>query len=397
MYAISSNIEIAPTLTSGGTAISGPVAKNTSVTFTIDTSSIKVQKNGSELVASAYTLEYEWATGFSAQTANPNIAVYSVTGDTTATCTINVKVGNDVKCSTIARSNRITVYDLDNAIDKVYFNNRPYTVTNKSATVFLGDKEEFNKGTWLVVPKDGYVIEANSTKFENNQLKFKVGYGESVAPAEMSIDIATGTHTAPTVSITKPTGISNNTVRTNQEVVFSAAVTNKSSNTKYSWTIQDTANGAAVATPSNPSSSNTYNWVPTKEGTYKVSCTLYEGDVVTTVKSSEVTVTVERTTPLLPSPIAPPCCRTALRCFLSRSRTRMQRVRPSLSKLPRWATLSGLLILLPLATHSPRTPPTRRRPRSRLVLLLPRITLSRQRSPIRISPMRSFITFPRRP
>ena len=305
VYGISSNIRITPTLTSGGATISGPVAKSASVTFTIDANNIKVQKNGSDLETSAYTLEYEWATGFSAQEASPNVAVRSVTGDTTATCTVKVKVGNDIKCSTLASSNKIEVYDLDTAIAKVYFNNRPYDVTYSnsqgSATVYCGTGETLAGGKWQVVPKENYTAPISQGQTTNAQLSgatlsFKVGYDDdSVTPADKTITITEGTLSTPRVSITTPSN-SSNKVKTNQQVVFTASdVTNKSSNTKYSWTIQDTAEGAATAKASNPSSSNTYNWTPDKEGTYTVTCTLYEGSVKTNVSGTLTNnITVEK-------------------------------------------------------------------------------------------------------
>lgn len=278
--------------------VSAPVAAGTTVTFSIDANKIEVKKNGN-VITEGFALDYQWDDGLSVAGDKLSASI-AADSDVTVGCTVSVKVDNKVQCSTTAHSSKVTVYNLNNAIDKVYFNDRPYDVTynasNGSATVYLGNKETLAAGKWQVLAKSGYTVSDQSTNtvLDGTTLKFKVGYGESVEPVEKTISITPGTLVTPTVTITKPTGISNNTVRTNQEVVFSAAVANKSSNTKYSWTIQDTANGAAVATPSKPSSSNTYNWVPTKEGTYKVSCTLYEGDVVTTVKSSEVPVTVEK-------------------------------------------------------------------------------------------------------
>lgn len=283
--------------------VSAPVAAGTTVAFSIDANEIEVKKNGN-VITEGFTLDYQWDDGLSVA-GNKLSASIVANSDVTVGCTVSVKVDDQVQCSTTAHSSKVTVYNLNNAIDKVYFNGRPYDVTynasNGSATVYLGKDEVLSganaaNNTWRVHAKDGYTVadQSTNTVLDGTTLKFKVGYGESVEPVEKTISITPGTLATPTVTITKPTGISNNTVRTNQEVVFSAAVANKSSNTKYSWTIQDTANGAAVATPSKPSSSNTYNWVPTKEGTYKVSCTLYEGDVVTTVKSSEVPVTVEK-------------------------------------------------------------------------------------------------------
>ena len=283
--------------------VSAPVAAGTTVTFSIDANKIEVKKNGN-VITEGFALDYQWDDGLSVAGDKLSASI-AADSDVTVGCTVSVKVDNEVQCSTTAHSSKVTVYNLNNAIDKVYFNDRPYDVTysgsSGSATVYRGTDETLAGGKWRVVPKENYTApksegQATNAQLNSSTLSFKVGYNdESVTPVDKTITIIDDTLSTPTVTITTPTGISNNTVRTNQQVVFTAgSVTNKSSNTKYSWTIQDTANGAAVATPSNPSSSNTYNWVPTKEGTYKVSCTLYEGSVVTTVKSQEVTVTVEK-------------------------------------------------------------------------------------------------------
>lgn len=277
-------------------ATTDAVAKDTNLTFEVKTDGISFTKNGSESVSNV-TYSYEWSGAIvkdEAQgQASESVSANSTT-PMTVSCTVKAKSSGTTIYTFPAITRAVTVYDLANAIDKVYFNNRPYAVSSGSATIYLGKDETLakNTNTWQVAPKAGYVIETNSTKFETNQLKFKVGYGKSVGPVDNAISINPGTLSAPTVTITTPAN-SSNKVRTNQEVVFTADVTDKSSNTKYSWTIQDTANGAAVATPSKPSSSNTYNWVPTKEGTYTVTCTLYEGDVVTE-KTGNLTVTVEK-------------------------------------------------------------------------------------------------------
>lgn len=277
-------------------ATTDAVAKDTNLTFEVKTDGISFTKNGSEPVNNV-TYSYEWSGAIvkdEAQgQASESVSANSTT-PMTVSCTVKAKSSGTTIYTFPAITRAVTVYDLANAIDKVYFNNRPYAVSSGSATIYLGKDETLakNTNTWQVAPKAGYVIETNSTKFETNQLKFKVGYGKSVEPVDKAISINSGTLSAPTVTITTPAN-SNNKVRTNQEVVFTADVTDKSSNTKYSWTIQDTANGAAVATPSKPSSSNTYKWVPTKEGTYTVTCTLYEGDVVTE-KTGNLTVTVEK-------------------------------------------------------------------------------------------------------
>lgn len=281
------------------------VEKDTSLTFTVATNNIHIKKNGEKINSPVFV--YEWGRDVVGNSNASNTAtVNAAAPSTTASCVVKVKETSegDVVYTFTAVSKTVAAYDLSNAIDKVYFNGRPYDVTynasNGSATVYLGKDEALSganaaNNTWRVHEKDGYTVadQSTNTVLDGTTLKFKVGYGESVKPVEKTISITSGTLSTPTVTITKPTGISNNTVRTNQEVVFSAAVANKSSNTKYSWTITNTTTNVKVVDGA-IRDTNTYSWTPTAEGTYSVSCKLYEGTVETNVSGSLNSVTVEK-------------------------------------------------------------------------------------------------------
>ena len=300
-----------PTITvkANSTEVTNPVEKGTPLTFEVSVDDVSFKKGDDTVEKSSLSFTYRWSDSLAGKETNSasaqiNAEAPSIKG----TCLVEVREkSTDAQpvYSFPAISKTVTVYDLDNAIDKVYFNDRPYDVTysgsSGSATVYCGTGETLAGGKWQVVPKENYTApksegQATNAQLNSSTLSFKVGYNdESVTPVDKTITITEGTLSTPTVTITTPTGISNNTVRTNQQVVFTAgSVTNKSSNTKYSWTIQDTAAGAATAKASNPSSSNTYNWVPTKEGTYNITCTLYEGTVKTNVSGSLNSVTVEK-------------------------------------------------------------------------------------------------------
>ena len=279
-------------------ATTDAVAKDTNLTFKVKTDGISFTKNGSESVNDVdVTYSYEWSGAIAKneeQGQATELVSASSTPSMTVSCTVKAKSSGTTIYTFPAITRAVTVYDLDNAIDKVYFNKRPYAVSGGSATIYLGKDEALNKegNTWQVVPKDGYKIEAKSTKVESNKLKFNVGYGDSVQPVEKNINILPGTHTAPTVSITKPTGISNNTVRTEQQVEFTATVAEggKSDNTRYNWLIKK---GSAEVASSSGRPANTFTWTPHEEGEYTVTCTLYEGSIVTE-KTGNLTVTVEK-------------------------------------------------------------------------------------------------------
>ena len=288
-------------------ATTDAVAKDTNLTFKVKTDGISFTKNGSESVNDV-TYSYEWS-GAIVKDEEHGQATESVSANSTplmtVSCTVKAKSSGATIYTFPAITRAVTVYDLNTAIDKVYFNGRPYDVTYSvsggSATVYLGKAEALSganaaNNTWRVHEKEGYTVadQKTNTVFNGTTLKFKVGYGESVEPVEKTISITPETLSTPTVTITKPTGISNNTVRTNQEVVFSAAVANKSSNTKYSWTITNTTTNVKVVDGA-IRDTNTYSWTPTAEGTYSVSCKLYEGTVETNVSGSlSPNVTVEK-------------------------------------------------------------------------------------------------------
>ena len=279
-------------------ATTDAVAKDTNLTFKVKTDGISFTKNGSESVNDV-TYSYEWSGAIVKDEENWQ-ATESVSANSTPSMTVSCTVKAKSSGATIytfpAITRAVTVYDLNTAIDKVYFNDRPYDVTynasNGSATVYLGNKETLD-GKWQVLAKSGYTVsdQSTNTALDGTTLKFKVAYGKSMEPVEKTISITSGTLSTPTVSITKPTGINNNTVRTDHEVVFTASgVTNKSDNTRYGWSIKKTA--AEVASSSGRST-NTFTWTPREEGQYTVTCTLYEGSVVTK-KTGNLTVTVEK-------------------------------------------------------------------------------------------------------
>lgn len=294
-----------PTITvkANSTEVTNPVEKDTSLTFEVSVNDVSFKKGDDTVEKSSLSFTYRWSDSLAGKETNSasaqiNAEAPSIKG----TCLVEVREkATDAQpvYSFPAISKTVTVYDLDNAIDKVYFNGRPYDVTysgsSGSATVYLGNKETLAAGKWQVLAKSGYTVadQSTNTVLDVTTLKFKVGYGESMTPVEKTISITSGTLSAPVVSITKPTGISNNTVRTNQEVVFSAAVANKSSNTKYSWTITNTTTNVKVVDGA-IRDTNTYSWTPTAEGTYSVSCKLYEGTVETNVSDSLISVTVEK-------------------------------------------------------------------------------------------------------
>ncbi len=292
--------DVAPSIrvTKGqNTEVAGAVPKDTSLTFTAVTEGVTIKKNGNALQSPVFTYTWSGSVSGSSSTAQVNASGTAIT----ATCTVAVKESSDAETAVYtfpAISKTVTVYDLDNAIEKVYFNRRPYTVTSGSATIFLGEGEALTgenaaKNTWQVKPKTGYNVPANSIKYEGSALKFKVGYGDG-DPVDKSISISSGTFSDPTLAITKPTGISSNKVKTDQQVVFTATVaeTGKSENTRYGWSIKKGA--AEVASTTTGRTDNTFTWTPHEEGDYTVTCTLYEGDVVTSTVSQSLTVTVEK-------------------------------------------------------------------------------------------------------
>lgn len=278
-------------VTANEAEVTGAVSKNTPLTFTAVTEGIVIKKDGTALTSPVFT--YTWSGSVSGNNAS---APVNATGTSiNATCTVAVKENASDKTPVYtfpAVSATVNVYDLDNAIDKVYFNDRPYTVTDGSATIFSGKDESLAVDKLRVVPKTGYNIDSShELTLTGSTLKFWVSYGDNTS-VEKFVTLNSGSFTKPSVAITTPAD-SENKVRTNQQVVFTATVAagGKSENTRYGWSIKK---GAAEVSATTGRSDNTFTWTPREEGTYTVTCTLYEGSVVTSTVSDALNVTVEK-------------------------------------------------------------------------------------------------------
>ena len=275
-------------------ATTDAVAKDTNLTFKVKTDGISFTKNGSESVNDV-TYSYEWSGAIVKDEAHGQ-ATESVPANSTTpmtvSCTVKAKSSGATIYTFPAITRAVTVYDLDNAIDKVYFNVRPYTVTDGSATIFSGKDESLAVDKLRVVPKTGYNIDSShELTLTGSTLKFWVSYGDNTS-VEKSVTLNPGSFTKPSVAITTPAD-SDNKVRTNQQVVFTATVAagGKSENTRYGWSIKK---GATEVSATTGRSDNTFTWTPREEGPYTVTCTLYEGSVVTSTVSDALNVTVEK-------------------------------------------------------------------------------------------------------
>lgn len=275
-------------------ATTDAVAKDTNLTFKVKTDGISFTKNGSESVNDV-TYSYEWSGAIVKDEAHGQ-ATESVSANSTTpmtvSCTVKAKSSGATIYTFPAITRAVTVYDLDNAIDKVYFNVRPYTVTDGSATIFSGKDESLAVDKLRVVPKTGYNIDSShELTLTGSTLKFWVSYGDNTS-VEKSVTLNPGSFTKPSVAITTPAD-SDNKVRTNQQVVFTATVAagGKSENTRYGWSIKK---GATEVSATTGRSDNTFTWTPREEGPYTVTCTLYEGSVVTSTVSDALNVTVEK-------------------------------------------------------------------------------------------------------
>lgn len=275
-------------------ATTDAVAKDTNLTFKVKTDGISFTKNGSESVNDV-TYSYEWSGAIVKDEAHGQ-ATESVSANSTTpmtvSCTVKAKSSGATIYTFPAITRAVTVYDLDNAIDKVYFNDRPYTVTDGSATIFSGKDESLAVDKLRVVPKTGYNIDSShELTLTGSTLKFWVSYGDNTS-VEKSVTLNPGSFTKPSVAITTPAD-SDNKVRTNQQVVFTATVAagGKSENTRYGWSIKK---GATEVSATTGRSDNTFTWTPREEGPYTVTCTLYEGSVVTSTVSDALNVTVEK-------------------------------------------------------------------------------------------------------
>lgn len=281
--------------------------------WTVDVSATDAQKskNVSVTVPSADTATaYSWTssntsavTVTSTQDSGKDTAAATIRavakGSAVITCTVTVRdtsvgaAGN----ATVTKKAEMTVNvtdvqgDFAAATKKVTYRDREYAVSSNSATVYYFGEDSLDTSK-LGIKVDGNNA-ATMTRKESsgNTWIVKASNADNAPSVEITIN---SQKTTPTVSITP--GFGANSPIKGHTYTMSANYANTYNSTdvtagtvKYVWTVEH--GGSSNSTTA--STSSTFNWKPTDEGSYKITCTVTEGSSPAATHYETYTVVAE--------------------------------------------------------------------------------------------------------
>lgn len=281
--------------------------------WTVDVSAEQNQKskNVTVTVPSGDTVTaYSWSssnrnavTVASTQNDGKDTAAATITavakGSAVITCTMTVRdtsVGA-AENATVTKKAEMTVNvtdvqgDFAAATKKVTYRDREYAVSSNSATVYYFGEDSLDTSK-LGIKVDGNNA-ATMTRKESsgNTWIVKASNADNAPSVEITIN---SQKTTPTVSITP--GFGANSPIKDHTYTMSANYANTYNSTdvtagtvKYVWTVEH--GGSSNSTTA--STSSTFNWKPTDEGSYKITCTVTEGSSPAATHYETYTVVAE--------------------------------------------------------------------------------------------------------
>ena len=264
------------------------VASGTPITFTADTSAIKVYKTAStegakpEEVKTGVEYAYKWDDGSTEKTLSKTYNTNVPSKKETVSCTVTVSVkGTDFTKPLAKASKTVTVTndkvnadaEFEAAVKKVAFNGRTYGI---SGPVYYLESETNKLDQMAAVAPDGFTgvktkcVVDTKTQTATLTVTGKKTEGNIDVTAEFKLSCKKVT---PTVTINKPSGLTGNTVYVGSSYTFTPgfaeSLYGSTSGVKYEWTVK----GTDVKTSN---SGNNYTVTPGKAG--KITITLTATD-----------------------------------------------------------------------------------------------------------------------
>ena len=264
------------------------VASGTPITFTADTSAIKVYKTAStegakpEEVKTGVEYAYKWDDGSTEKTLSKTYNTNVPSKKETVSCTVTVSVkGTDFTKPLAKASKTVTVTndkvnadaEFEAAVKKVAFNGRTYGI---SGPVYYLESETNKLDKMTAVAPEGFTgvkttCEVNTkTQTATLTVTGTKTEGNIAVTAEFELSCK---KVAPTVTINKPSGLTGSTVYVGSSYTFTpsfaASLYGSTSGVKYEWTVK----GTDVKTSN---SGNNYTVTPGKAG--KITITLTATD-----------------------------------------------------------------------------------------------------------------------
>lgn len=264
------------------------VASGTPITFTADTSAIKVYKTAStegakpEEVKTGVEYAYKWDDGSTEKTLSKTYNTNVPSKKETVSCTVTVSVkGTDFTKPLAKASKTVTVTndkvnadaEFKAAVKKVAFNGRTYGI---SGPVYYLESETNKLDQMAAVAPEGFTgvktkcVVDTKTQTATLTVTGKKTEGNIDVTAEFKLSCKKVT---PTVTINKPSGLTGNTVYVGSSYTFTPSFAESlygsTSGVKYEWTVK----GTDVKTSN---SGNNYTVTPGKAG--KITITLTATD-----------------------------------------------------------------------------------------------------------------------
>lgn len=269
--------------------------KGTALSFSV--AAPTVTKNG-ETMANGYDLEYTW-TGAKQDSTVKTTATATPTekGSLDVTCTVNVKVGGEQVATATSDTTKLTITDpqdaFNNAPKAVIYKGRSYEVKNNEVTIDLFGSETIANAD-LAVSASGVAVEKGTfTAAEGNNDATLVIKSKDNSELTVTVTLKTNAVKGAKVDIKKDGKVVTEPIEivTGQMISLTPAYSKGNatvSEPRCKWKL----NTGSTEVPS----SKSFEFKEDTDGTYTITCNVYEGTSSVVAATADVTVKVGKDT-----------------------------------------------------------------------------------------------------
>ena len=269
--------------------------KGTALSFSV--AAPTVTKNG-ETMANGYDLEYTW-TGAKQDSTVKTTATATPTekGSLDVTCTVSVKVGGEQVATATSDTTKLTITDpqdaFNNAPKAVIYKGRSYEVKNNEVTIDLFGSETIANAD-LAVSASGVAVEKGTfTAAEGNNDATLVIKSKDNSELTVTVTLKTNAVKGAKVDIKKDGKVVTEPIEivTGQMISLTPAYSKGNatvSEPRCKWKL----NTGSTEVPS----SKSFEFKEDTDGTYTITCNVYEGTSSVVAATADVTVKVGKDT-----------------------------------------------------------------------------------------------------
>ena len=269
--------------------------KGTALSFSV--AAPTVTKNG-ETMANGYDLKYTW-TGANQDSTVKTTATATPTekGSLDVTCTFNVKVGDEQVATATSDTTKLTITDpqdaFNNAPKAVIYKGRSYEVKNNEVTIDLFGSETIANAD-LAVSASGVAVEKGTfTAAEGNNDATLVIKSKDNSELTVTVTLKTNAVKGAKVDIKKDGKVVTEPIEivTGQMISLTPAYSKGNatvSEPRCKWKL----NTGSTEVPS----SKSFEFKEDTDGTYTITCNVYEGTSSVVAATADVTVKVGKDT-----------------------------------------------------------------------------------------------------